>query len=663
MEESSLKGNVVRISCKKLILSAYLYMVIPIVIFFIGWLKLYWGILFSGILLFGLFYFMKRRYKEDEYFSIELKAVVLIAAAVAVWVFLSGIGGYFYQSWDFHGRNMIFRDLVEYSWPVIYPETGNALVYYHIFWMFPALVGKIFGKTLGWGAANLTLYFWSFFGILISMLLICKLLRLYRTKKVLLMLYIFIFWSGLNILGEIYMATKGYAGFSVLGGGYGWPDSITAYQYTPNNALLEWVFNQTIVPWIAVPLFLQEKRMDILAYLGLCVLPFAPFPFVGLFIIFAVWAVAQIIGFVRKKEYKELFKTVFSIPNIAAILSVFPVFLFFFGCNKVANGSMGIGGIGWYIEPDNFTIKHFEILIVFYILEFLIYSVVLFKDHKRNLLFYAANLVLLICPLIRIGTARDFCMRASIPALLFLMILVMDKLNKAWEEKLSGSILILVSIIGISSLSAISDWGAALNIITTTGKYPYIADDWVTLCDQNALDYFAINFVTEKPESKVFYKYLAKGKTEKKYTEDLMVSVNYRETHNLPLSGGYYNVSPKQKEDLYLSTDGSSVMLNQDKCTVMISSMKDGRYRFTFHEFQVALDVPGGIIDENGTIGVWQINGLFPQDFTIEKIDEYYMICYQGYALTYNSDDKSITMTVRTGNSDQLWLFARSAIK
>ena len=91
--------------------------------------------------------------------------------------------------------------------------------------------------------------------------------------------------------------------------------------------------------------------------------------------------------------------------------------------------------------------------------------------------------------------------------------------------------------------------------------------------------------------------------------------------------------------------------------------MKDGRYRFTFHEFQVALDVPGGIIDENGTIGVWQINGLFPQDFTIEKIDEYYMICYQGYALTYNSDDKSITMTVRTGNSDQLWLFARSAIK
>lgn len=171
MEQSIKKKRMIAISSKKLALSAYLYMVIPIVIFFIGWLKVWLGIGLSGILLYGLYFLITRRYQEEEYFYIEIKGILLLSAVVAVWIFMTGIGGYFYQRWDWHTRNAILRDLIDYSWPVIYPETGNALVYYYVFWMVPALVGK----ALGWAAANLTLYIWSVVGIGISMLLLCRL--------------------------------------------------------------------------------------------------------------------------------------------------------------------------------------------------------------------------------------------------------------------------------------------------------------------------------------------------------------------------------------------------------------------------------------------------------------------------------------------------------
>ena len=204
MGEAELKGKGICVSSKKLVIAAYCYMVIPIIIFLIGWLKIYVGITLSAVLLFGLFYFVKKRYKKDEFFYIEMKAVCIMLLVICIWVFLSGVGGYFCQRSDLHWRNAIFRDLIDYSWPVIYPETGNALVYYYIFWMLPALVGK----ALGWEAANFSLFLWTIIGIFISMLLLCKTLRAFSMKRALTVTTIYVFWSGLNIIGMIYMAMK-----------------------------------------------------------------------------------------------------------------------------------------------------------------------------------------------------------------------------------------------------------------------------------------------------------------------------------------------------------------------------------------------------------------------------------------------------------------------
>lgn len=517
----SIKHNRIAISDKILVLSAYLYMVVPIVIFFVGWLKYYVGIALSAVLLFGLYFFIRKRYKEVQHFYIEPIALLAIIVAIIVWVYLSGVGGYFCQRQDWHYRNALLRDLIDYTWPVIYPETGNGLVYYCTFWMVPALFGKMFG----WEAANFCLYLWTCIGIFISMLLICKLLGLSTLKKIGIMICLYVCWSGLNILGEIAMAVWGHGEGSIIGGAFGWPEYISNLQYTPNNALLEWVFNQTIVPWIVVPLFLQDKRIDILAYLGLCMFPFAPFPFVGFFGICVMWALFEAVCLIKESKYKQLLKSVFSIPNIIAILSVFVVFGLLFLCNAAVNGSTGAGGMELYTESEDYSNKQFLCTLMFYVLEFLVYSVLIFKENKKNLIYWVINIILVICPLIKVGTGRDFCMRASIPALFILMIMVIKKICQAQTEVLTTRTAILIAVIAVSSLSLVGDWAMSLRQIKETGSYPIVADDVRSLSLRDAA--LELNFLIESPETTPFFRYLARDKSERDIERDFNVSERY----------------------------------------------------------------------------------------------------------------------------------------
>jgi len=650
MEEMVLKGRGIRISSKKLVIAAYCYMVIPIIIFFIGWLKIYIGIALSAVLLFGLFCFIKTRYREDEYFYIEAKAVCIILAAICIWVFLSGVGGYFCQRSDMHWRNALFRDLIDYSWPVVYPETGNALVYYYVFWMLPALVGK----ALGWEAANFSLFLWTITGVFISILFLCKMLRAYSMKKALTITTIYIFWSGLNIIGMTYMAMKGFGSGGILGGGFGWPDYVSGIQYTPNNALLEWVFNQTIVPWVGVSLFLQDKRIDNLAYLGLCMLSFAPLPFVGFFVIAVAWGTEKAIQFIKKKKYSELIRNIFSVPNISAIISIFIVFLLFFTSNTAVNGSAGVGGIGWYIKPEDFTVEHLKTLILFYVIEFFCYSLFCYKEYKKDIIFYAVNISLFIFPLIRVGTGRDFCMRASIPALFILMVMIIKKICAAQQEVLSVKTGILIALISISGLSAAGDWAWSVMQIKNAGVYPLWADDIVTFSNRNLEE---LNFLVRKPTEHGFFKYLAANKSQKEYDKDLAVSKDFRQRHQLPLSAGTYDISPKLRDSFGFVFNDSVISLGNDSGHVILTGLNEGKYKIMFNDCQAALNVPGDIIDDQGSVEVRPVWSTEGQKWNLEEVGEFYMICYQDHALTYDLETGSVKMVLKAGGEDQLWSF------
>ena len=59
------KGKTISIPAKYIIIVAYFLMIIPIIIFFVGWLKWYLAVLFSMILLSGTFWMIKKDYWGD----------------------------------------------------------------------------------------------------------------------------------------------------------------------------------------------------------------------------------------------------------------------------------------------------------------------------------------------------------------------------------------------------------------------------------------------------------------------------------------------------------------------------------------------------------------------------------------------------------------------
>ena len=71
------------------------------------------------------------------------------------------------------------------------------------------------------------------------------------------------------------------------------------------------------------------------------------------------------------------------------------------------------------------------------------------------------------------------------------------------------------------------------------------------------------------------------------------------------------------------------------------------------------LDVPGGVVDDNGNVGVWSRNATESQRWVLERVDGYYLICWNNYALTYDLDDNSIRLTPKMGGDNQLWSFTQ----
>jgi len=124
--------------------------------------------------------------------------------------------------------------------------------------------------------------------------------------------------------------------------------------------------------------------------------------------------------------------------------------------------------------------------------------------------------------------------------------------------------------------------------------------------------------------------------------------------NRLPLNDGNYIISPKQESTLGLCTDGFNLYLNQEGLSIDVCGLVT-KYNLIFEQSQVAIDVQGDRPNENGTVWVWEINRGHAQQWVLEKIDDYYMICWENYALTYNLDDNSIRLTPKMGNDNQLW--------
>lgn len=262
---------------------AFGYLLLPFLIFCLGFLRPIIGIPVT-VTLIWIYFRIIRQVKNDSRSThqINKKGLLVGVFLIVIWVIFSGIGGFAFQDWDHHGRNAIFRDLINISWPVNYPElsnqpgmsTGSALVYYIGFWLPAALAGKLFG----WNAAQLALFIWTLLGILLTALLLRKKMgSSFMCASILIILF-----SGMDIIGAGYAQLVSPNHYPAL-----WPPVSHLewwsdhYQFSSMTSQLYWVFNQAVPTWVCMAIhgLIPDRRWGFLLW-GLCFF-MAPLPAIG----------------------------------------------------------------------------------------------------------------------------------------------------------------------------------------------------------------------------------------------------------------------------------------------------------------------------------------------------------------------------------------------
>ena len=426
---------------------AYGYIALPILIFFIGWCNPLVAILGSIILLTS-FYFACKNAPELWYPTSKKQWLFLFSLAVIalVWVYSSGIGALVFQSSDHNCRNPIFELLVSKPWPVIssyranvfsHTETPIMLAYYIGFWMVPAMVGKLFNSIAIGYYAQIA---WATLGVFLVFYYILSFLKHKNYFPIL----IFIFFSGLDIVGAIFFHR--FYLFSPVTHLEWWNNG--SYDIAGFTTQLFWVFNQALPAWLVTLMLLKEKNNKNILFLYSCLPLYSTFPFIGLFPI-VVYLILKNVNSISRKyfsfEYiKNVFKSVLTFQNTIGMLVIMIVSYLYLSQN-IAGGQIRIA--------NNVLIELILYFTICFSVEVGIYLLLIWKYNKTNPLFYIITACLLFLPSIKVGFAVDFGSRTIIPSLVILCLLVIktfdDDLIK--KSKCTAVMLIIVLLIGANT--------------------------------------------------------------------------------------------------------------------------------------------------------------------------------------------------------------------
>lgn len=374
----------------------YLYMALPLILFFFGWLRPLFGLPLSLLVLWSLYHVWRDAGDLQGGTSHRLLAAVVLVSGA--WVLLSGIGGYAFQNWDHHWRNAVFHDLISYDWPVVYsaPEKGpiRMLVYYVGFWLPAALTGKY----LGWQAANAALFLWSWLGVILVGLHLTR--RVASWRAILLL----VFFGGLDALGVLLFPGGGYPRlWPPISHLETWPGAL---QYSSFTTQLFWVFNQAIPAWLcALALLAPGGRKHGPLVWSLCFFQ-APLAAIGWLPLLLI-EVSSGVMVDGRLEVRAVHGLV-SRSTIAAAVIAGATAAYFL--SNQTGQQVALRGL----EPGQW--------LLFVLLEGGILWLALYRSHRGDPRWYAVGALLFAIPLMQLGNGRDFVMRASIPALLYLML-------------------------------------------------------------------------------------------------------------------------------------------------------------------------------------------------------------------------------------------------
>ena len=408
------------------------YLVIPVVIFLMAYLKLPFAIV-ASLAITALTVLMIRHVrstpKASEKIELSTGLIVGFSLVILAWCFISGIGEFSHCTEDHAVRYAILNDLVKYKWPVFYDlskqslpsvkaligEDKVAFAYYFTFYMVPALLGKLFGLTF----ARVALLLWSAFGLFLTTFGI----GFYHKKMSPVILLIFMIFAGFDILPFIWRVYVQKLNANWEGWNYGY--NIHGVFCQNMN-----VYNQSIPGWLLTILLLSLPDNRYVGTMGSLMFCYSPWATIGILPI----AICQVLRNDEKKETKKYLADIFNIGNIIVPIVIFISFAAFYSANSNATEYKGFSWNFFYSIGECI-----ESYILYVIFEFGIWAAILFKSNRKNRLYWVVIATLLLLPVYQVSFANDFLMRGTLSPMFTVMVmftgLFMKDIERTKENK------------------------------------------------------------------------------------------------------------------------------------------------------------------------------------------------------------------------------------
>ncbi len=442
---------------KYLTRATFIFLALPYLIFFYGWLHWWLAVPMTVICLLPIVWEWKRTQETStlapvqEEMTIQLWQIVVVCGVALLFVLISGIGGWGWQTSDWYKHNMVLRDLIEQPWPLYYQLDGVQLplVYYLAYYLPAALIGKLFG----WVVANQALLVESWIGLSLTFLWGLVLIKRSWWKVVLLISC----FSGLDILGYLLIAPVApMLGQTVSFYNFEWWS--IGWIYFSFTHVLFWVPNQGFVGWLAMSLLLKEmfdrERRYTFWYLGLTTL-WSPFITLGLLpFVLVDWI----------SDHRTLFDWLrkYSLPNLCGVLLGglvgFMYLAKFYPLPPQISGKIIFILIFAFARNTSEVIAMSLLIALFWLFECGLYGILAWKlldrnDRQMRLLLIVGLIYLAILPFFQYGYYNDLLHKTSIPALFALSIIV------GWvvlsKSKKRGIQFALIALLVIGSMTAL----------------------------------------------------------------------------------------------------------------------------------------------------------------------------------------------------------------
>lgn len=499
------------IKIKKLVIAALVYMYLPVLVFFAGWLKPAAAFLVSLATAAGLYLGIRLWYGEEEE-SIRVSGKLLIAAGIFIlfMCFNTGIGGFTGQSGDWAKHNAVLHDMIDRPWPVIYSNAyGDSMLSYYIGqYLLPSLMGKLTGS---FRAAELAMYMLAAAGLYLVWLVMLAVCRARGYKKQAMCLILLFFFGSLLILGQAVIGNLYPENFPY--GSHEWMNPETVrLQYTTNWSLLKWVPGQAIVPWLATALLLlRPEKTETYVMIGIPVILFSGFAMLGLGIMMLALYICYAAGR-QEGGRRKRFGRAFSLSNILLSISVGGTAILYFLGNLSGE------------KPEYLKLhllnygqkKIFYFIFCFFMFGY--YAILLFKENRRNSVYWITIISLCIFPLFTMGKYNDFAMRTSIPALFTMLILNIRFIFYDTEGKERDSFLVRKTL--LSAGLVIGMIYPMLNLREAVGSYETgklgrldvygSLEQFSSPMDPEIEDDLKYNYYTYDLENDIFYRYLGR---------------------------------------------------------------------------------------------------------------------------------------------------------